>query len=174
MARKKTTKRDEDIIEAVEQPTANENGAASLDFADYSDAEAGGINLIDFSDIPDQELIPDGSYVVTCEKAKAKKSKAGFPMLNLQLKAALKDGSEQRLWDNMSFKPGQASQITKRNLIQWGIDATFKGNLEQLAEAMIGRSATAVIFTRPATEQYEASNAVKRYSAVKAKVADLI
>lgn len=167
MARKKQNTNDK-----VENPV-EENGAM-LDFNDYAEGEMDAMGLIDFTEVPDQTLVPDGIYPVTVAKAKAKLSKKGFPMISLELDVELPSGETQKVWDNLSLKEGRARQITKRNLIALGMEPDAKLNPMQIGEALVGNAATAQIVTRPATEQYEASNGVKKYSAVKASVSSLI
>lgn len=177
MAKKKTTKNEDQeentvLTEAQANPTAGEN----LDFnAGYGDND--GIDLADHVDlggIPDQTLVQPGDYLVTVKQAKAKKSRAGHPMINLELDVDMPDGTTSKVWDNLSLKPGKAQQITKQNLVKLGVSATFKGSVDALADELVGRSATASIVIRPASGEYDASNGVKRYSSVKATVTDLL
>src|SRR4051812_6195256 len=98
--------------------------------------------------------LPDGPYPVEVEKATAKDSNAGNPMISLELRIWDGPGTGRKLFTQLTLSKDNPTALMFffRNLGALGVDSTILGtqpSMEQLATMLVGRKATANVNTRP-------------------------
>lgn len=156
-----------------------------MDVLNFSDGD-NTLNDFEFSfdDLPDNEPLPEGIYLIEVVDATAKLSKNKSPMLALQVKVLSGNDVDEAnlgsiIFDNLSFKNYKAKQISKQKLRGLG-QVGFTGNLIELADNLKGMKANSKVGIAPASEnsetgeEYPARNIIKSYSQVTGSIEDML
>lgn len=125
---------------------------------------------LDKDSVPDPQVLPAGEYEVKITSAKAKTSQAGKPMVEVALGFPT-ELQAKTCFHYISLPADGDEDNTVQNKLRslrsfyeaFGVDYSGPVDLDM----MIGETCFAIITEEEATDEYDASNRVKRFMASK-------
>lgn len=134
--------------------------------------------VLDFSAVPDSDLLPEGEYQAEIVSAIPGKSKQGHPKMDLRWRIIMSEFASRQVMQNISFHPN-ALVMAKQTMKALGFDVTGKITLSP--SDWIGLPATIKVEVERGThvdpstgEPYPPRNRVKRVKKAVGDINDLM
>lgn len=134
--------------------------------------------IIDFSEVPGIEPVPEGNYLCEIVHAENAVSKAGFDKIALRWKVLEGEFTNKLIFQDLPFHPN-AVWRTKQVLLAVGYDAKFAGEVDP--ESLLGSIGMLTVNIRTSEEVnpdtgelYDPQNNVVKVRAAEASIGDLV